>query len=398
MTVRIVAICFLAQNCAMGLAFGSYGVLLASTESHFGVSRALAAIGSSMITLAMGLLAPVAGTVIQRVPVRAAMIAGAVFSATGYGVLAITDTFPVALAMYALVGIGVVLLAVLGPATIISRWFPATRARMLGIVNLPLVLFLAPFGIAETLPALGRSAVIGGMAGLFILLIPLLALLVERPPVAAAAEVATPGQVAAPAGSIKAAQIVRSPAFWLLSIAIGVMSGSGGAFMVHFIPYLTQSSHSLRFASSALSAYSGAGFFGILFFSWLADRIGTTITLALVACGQAVAWFALLHVEGAGIFLFAAMLGFCINAVVTLHGATLGDLFGTENVGKTMGYGYMVKLPFLFGFAPVFGWAFDTTGNYTAAFFTTSLMLAGAGVLAYFLWMTVRMPREPVPS
>lgn len=398
MKVRIVAICFLAQNCAMGLAFGSYGVLLASTESHFGVSRTIAASGMSMVTLAMGLVSPIAGTIMQRVPVSIAMVAAATISAIAYGVLTFTGNFPVALAMYGLVGVGVVVLALLGPVTIISRWFPTSRAQVLGIVNLPFVLFLAPFTIAEALLAFGRTAVIAGIAATFIALIPILALLVERPPPSLEPAITAGSPKPKSQEMISPGQILRMPTFWLLSLAVGVMSGSGSAFVVHIIPFATEKSGSLQFASSALSIYSGAGFLGILLFSWLSERIGAAVTLTVIAFGLAITWFCLIHAAGPGLILLAALAGLCLNAVVTLHGTALGDMFGTENVGKSMGYSYAIKVPFLFGFAPAFGFIYDTAGNYTTAFLTTSLLLVAAGILTYFLCILLRTRKLLVPS
>src|SRR5689334_12095984 len=104
---KMLLLCFLAQNLAMGLAYGSFGPLLSSTEQHFGISRAVATTGMSMITFAIGALSPLLGGLMQRISVRSAMIGGALLSALGYWGLAVFPSFHIALLMYGLIGTGV---------------------------------------------------------------------------------------------------------------------------------------------------------------------------------------------------------------------------------------------------------------------------------------------------
>jgi predicted MFS family arabinose efflux permease len=103
----MVLLASMAQNCAMGLAFGSFGPLLASTEQQFGISRAVAASGMSALMLALGLLSPLVGQALQRMTIRTVFMAGAALSATGYLGLALAPSFAIALVMYVVVGAGV---------------------------------------------------------------------------------------------------------------------------------------------------------------------------------------------------------------------------------------------------------------------------------------------------
>ena len=112
---RIVGICMFAQNVAVGIAFGSFGPLLASNEAHFEVTRTVATLGMSLVSLTMGTVAPLLGGIMTRLPVRPVMIAAAAASAGGYSGLALLPTFGLALPMYALAS---AFLASLVP----SRW------------------------------------------------------------------------------------------------------------------------------------------------------------------------------------------------------------------------------------------------------------------------------------
>ena len=373
---RLVALCFLAQNCAMGFAFGSFGPLLASTEEHFGISRTVASTGMSLIMLAIGGLAPFLGTLLVHRSVRSAMIAGALLSAVGYWGLAFLHSFALGLVMYALIGTGVSLTAIIGPLVLISRWFDANRARMLSFVNLPIALFVIPYLIARALPEYGRVAVLGGLGTVFLVLAPALLLLVEHPPSRDPQPRITAAKEAAAA--ITSTAILRVPAFWFLSIGMGIMAGAGTAYVVHIVPFGMQQHMSLAAASGLLSIYSGAGIFGTLLFGWIADRLGPPAALVISASCQAVLWWSLLQVNGTLLYVAAALLGICVVPLTTLHGAALSRMFGATAVGRAIGFSYSVKLPFIFVFAPAMGWVFDVSGGYRTPF----LLTAGLMVLS----------------
>jgi MFS family permease len=236
----MVLLCFFCQNAAIGFAFNSFGPLLVSSEQHFGITRTTATLGMSAIMLAIGGLAPLLGGLLQKIPLRAAMFGGALLSAAGYGGLALATSFGVALAMYAMIGAGACLLGILAPLALINRWFTADRAKILGVVNLPVAHFLAPLIIAEFLPSIGRFGILSGIALLFLLLVPLLLLVIETP--ASIGQAPHGGVAGSPGGdgkgtSLSTRAIIANPDFWLLSIPIGVMAGSGAAFAVHVVPF-----------------------------------------------------------------------------------------------------------------------------------------------------------------
>src|SRR3546814_4019377 len=123
-----------------------------------------------LVLLAIGGRSPVLGGLLQKGSVRSAMIGGALLSAMGYWGLALLPSFSLALVMFGLIGTGVCLLGILGPLTLINRWFAQARAKVLSIANLPLALFVPPFLVAALLPTVGRLALLGGIGPLFLLL------------------------------------------------------------------------------------------------------------------------------------------------------------------------------------------------------------------------------------
>jgi MFS family permease len=393
---KMVLLAFLAQNCAMGLAFGSFGPLLASTEQHFQVTRAVAATGMSALMLALGLLAPLAGSALQRVRLRTLLVGGAFISAVAYTGLAVTTSFPVALGMYVLAGAGVCLLGVIAPVTLVARWFESGRAKALSLVNLPILLFLSPYLITEFLPAYGRSAVLLAIGALFLILTPLLWLVVEHPAQLGQLPHGATGQGAAAAAQtdpvavrLSTGSIFANARFWIISLGVGVMAGAGTAFVVHIISFGVEQHMSLQQASLLLSIHAGSGILGTLLFGWFADRAGPAVALATNTLLQALLWWSLLQVSGTAMFVLAAVMGICVVPVTTLHGASLSALFGAANVSRVMGFSYLIKLPFLFASAPLVGLLFDRTGRYQLPFQLTAMILAVAcGAFMLLVYMS----------
>jgi cyanate permease len=384
----VVVVCFFAQNLSMAMAFGTFGPMLASTQVHFGVSRAIAATGMSFITLAIGGLSPVFGSLLRRISVRSAMVAGALISSAGYGGLALAHSFSVAQVMFGLIGTGVCLLGILGPLVLINRWFATNRAKMLSLVNLPLALFLAPYIIAVELPIYGRFTILCAIGAIFLLLIPLLFSLIEHPVMATNAKL-TAGN--ADLRNLELTEgfgsIFGNPAFWLVSLGIGIITGAGIAFVVHIVPFGMDKGMSLRAASALLSIYSGCGIFGTLLLGWLADRIGPPSTLVIAAAAMAVLWWSLLRIDGAPLYVAEALIGVFGVPVGMLHGAAMSEIFGVDTISRAMGCSYAIKLPFLFGFAPVVGMLFGRSGDYQLPFLVVAALLAAAAVCFYVVRM-----------
>lgn len=379
--IRTIIGCFLAQNLVMGVAYGSFGPLLAANQAHLNVGRAVAAMGMSLNTLALALVAAVAGGLMQRFNVRAVMVTGVLISAAAYLGLAFTDSFAIALVCYALVGVGIALAAILSPLALVTRWVSTGRGKALSIVNLPFALFVCPFVIGAVLPDVGRAGVLIGLGCILLALAPLLLLLVrERPPVYPGGEAHAAANAMAPQS---ARHVLRSPGFWLVSLGIGLMAGCGIVFVVHIVAFGSGIGLSMVSATGLLSIYAGAGLVGTPLFGWLADRLGPPNALILSGGCQALLWSMLLVAKGPALFLIAAGLGICCTPLVTLHGAALSALFDQATVARAMGFSYLFKLPFIFSFGPAAGALFDTTGDYRIPFLLCSGIM-GCATLSFF--------------
>lgn len=367
--IRTLAVCFIAENMCGGFAFGSFGPLLPSTEAHFEISRTAAASGMSVLMLVLGLLSPFIGSALGRTTVRRAMIAGALVSALGYTGLALSSGYAGALLAYGLIGAGVSVTGILGPLALVSQWFERDRAKALSFVNLPVMLLVSPYLVATLLPELGRTVLLMGIAVAFVVLVPLLLLIAIPPP---AQGTAVPSAPLAAGGSL-----LRGLPIWLLSIGTGVIAGAGSAYYVHIVPFGIERAMTLPMASALVSIYAGSGIIGTLLFGWLADRIGPVRALMLSAALQAFLWWGIVQGSGNALYVIAGLLGICAVPQNTLLGAANSALFGSQGV-RAMGICYALKLPFLFGFAPLMAIFFEMSGGYELPFLICAALLLAA--------------------
>ncbi len=391
----VIGICFLGCNMTMGFAFGSFGTLLASTEQHFGISRPAASLGMAFVTLAVGGLAPFLGNVMQIVPVRYAMAGGCLLSAVGYFGLATLNYYPLALFMFILTGAGISLSGIIGPLTVISRWYTDGRGAALSIAELPIFILVMPFVVGGVLPHVGRSAILVTVAVIFVAIAPLFLLLRDPPANGFSATgdgAATTWQVVAKetggGSALTNLQILSMRPFWLLSLAMGIMSGASLAFYVHIVAFAMGRGMTLLAAGGMLSAYGAAGLVGVLLWGRIADWRGPPQTLVLTSFLLTLLWLAMILVPTTGLYVVAAGLGLCATPMLTLHGAALSALIPSNSASRAMGLSYGIKLPFLFVAAPAIAFIFESTGGYTAPFAVIAAIMALCCLLFIVLSMT----------
>lgn len=367
----IVAVCMVANNLTLGLPFGSFGALLALNEQYFGIARATISFGMSAFTVTMGLSALFMGGLVRRLTPRLALALGIAASGIAFLGLGLTSSLEIAFVMWALLGFGAAMAAILAPVAIAAEFFPDRSGRILGFVNLPVVLFVAPWIITKMLPTLGREGIYFAMASL---LIPALVAALALP--RTAAQTMTAHDRKDERATSRA--MLRRADFWLITLGIALIAGTGVAFMVHAIPFARSGGLDASTAALILSIYSGAGLAGVPLFGWLADKIGPPVALALSAILQCLCWAALAMAPASSFLAIAALLGLATTPLTTLHGAAMARLFGAAVVGQAMGISFAIKLPFLFVISPTVGFLFTKLGDYRPAFLAISGCLLAA--------------------
>lgn len=384
---RMVAIAFLAQGCAMGVAGGAYGTALVSLENELGITRALASSALSVMLLSLGICSPFVGNLLNRISIRTAMMVGAVLCAAGNAIIAYAPSFAYILAAFALlIGPGACLLGPVSVSLLVSRWFERDLGKALTLANAPLFLLITPPLAAIVLTFGGRQLLYSVIAGIFVFLFFLLGLVVDRPEDVGQMmrrEDETANSVAVEArASMSTGSLLTSGTFWLLSLGVGVFSGVSSAFITHSVALARSKGTDLESASIMLSSYGVGMVIGSLVFGWLNDKIGPVRTLLLTSAIQAAIWFILIATTQIWLLLvLACLIGCCIGAVVGLHGAGINEFFGKPSFGRAMGLSYFLKIPFLFAIAPLSGHLFDSSGNYRSTLVMYGVLTLFAAVM-----------------
>jgi sugar phosphate permease len=386
---RAAILAFLAFNATIGMIFGSFGVLLQPIAARYGASHALVTALLSVCMLVFGILAPFVGAMLHYVSLRFVMAGGAAINAVAYAFMPLAATMTQLLALFALVGVGTAMLGLVSPSVLVSRWFDVGRGRALGFVTAPIFALLAPVMLSRVLLVGGLGVAFLALGGVFALLTPAMLLIVDRP-----AGSRMPGAARVVAPPLLA--FLKQPRFILLTIGIGLMTSAGTAFVVLTISFLMEKGLSLTAAASTFSIYALAGLVGTLLFGWVADRLGAVTALILNACMQAVLWTILILAENeVSLLALMALIGLCLPAVSTLHGASLAELFGSDNLGRVMGLSFVMKVPFLFVMAPLAGHIRDLTGSYMMSYAMLSAVLAIAAAAFTLVQIVSRAKKIP---
>lgn len=389
---RMVALIFVILNCSLGVNFAVYGALVDAIQTSFATSRALAAAGLSMLTLALGLLSPLVGGLMRRVSIRTLMLTGIMLNALGFFLLTQVSHIGLLLGIYMLlIGPGFALSGPVPCTAIIANWFDSGRGKALGIINMPVGNSLMPLLAAAILATYGLRATFLGQGIVLIAMLPLIWLVVDHPGrIGQHALGASPDQEneTGQSTSMAAGQILRSPPFLVLTLGVSLLSAAGLVMVTHIVALAMDRGVALAPASLLLSAFGLAGVVGAPLFGWIADRIGGGRAFALLGLIQIPAWLGLM-VAGSDLPALLGLtfaIGLCCNAILPLFGSLMGSWLGSANVGLGMGLCYLLQIPFMFGAGPLAGAMFDRFGGYGP----TILLHVGTFALIGLLFLLYR--------
>ena len=365
---RMVALGSLAQNIAIGLSIGSFGVLVLAIEQQFHASRAVASMGASIVVAVMGLLAPVVTVLIGRWSIRTTMMTGVILGSIGYVALALAPNLWFFLAAYGLfVGVGALLAGSFPASILVSNWFPGGSGRALGVMMIPLGAMLVPLVCAPVLEAVGLRQLYMLMGAATLLMLPILLLVKDRPallsdPADGPLEAQPHRAATVP---LRGAEILSAPHFWLLIFGVGLLDGSGMIQVSQLVAIAAEQGLSLRESTLLLSVSGGAGAIGSLLFGWLADRVGGAGALLINGIVQAVAWGAfLLHPAMGFLVVDVILMGLASAGVYSASVAALSHQFGSHNLLRTLGLAGMFGIIPTFLSPPVAGLLREYSGSY----------------------------------
>ena len=351
-------------------------MFLVPLVEEFHWSRGLTAGALSLSTVLQGLLAPVAGILVDRFGPRRVILTGAVLLS---GASILTATIRSAWELYLYTGLlGAAGLVGLGPvpmSVLLARWFAARRGRVVGIAfsGMGFGVFvtgpLAQWLIASTGWRVA-SAVLG--VGALCVLVPIAWVGARDPQPRGEEPARTRERIPAPAPDSTLRHAIRTRAFWALWFANVCTPLAVFPVTTHQVAFAIDRGFQPLLAASIFGVMGLMSIAGRVSFGFAADRFGGALAATTSYGCTAGGVLALLALESDGragwLVAYALLFGLGFGArgpIITamasqlFPGRRFGAIYGILSVGNGIGGGV----------APWFGGVVhDLTGSYRLAF------------------------------
>ena len=400
----VVGAALLASFTSVAFFNPTLGVFIPEFERDFGWSRTEISLGVTFGSLVGAAFAPLFGPLIDRYGGRRFVVFGTAFMAVCLVLLSQMQSEWQFFLVYAL-GRGTASgLIGLAAGVTVSKWFVRRRGLAIGVMSLGTRMGFALMPIGAQLiiqvsdwrmAALALAATVAVFG-----ILPSLRWLYARPE---ALGLLPDGETAAMRNSPhrpayrdeyswSRQDALRTRAFWLVTIAVSLMSLTGGAVNLHQIPHLVDRGLTPETAALIITLVAAFGAIGVILEGVLDERIGArwTMVIGLIGSAAGVTVLVLVHSLTMAV-LFAAVNGLFFGILVASNQIVFADYFGRDALGAIRGY----SQPFQLGtnaFGPILaGAAHDLTGSYVAAFIPFTL----AYLVSALALVIAKKPRPP---
>ena len=400
----IVAVATLALVVSNGLSIGGIPVFYRSIREEFVTSGAVAAehaesfiaFGASLTFLFSGLISPVAGWLIHRLPLRTIMLIGC--GLLGGGLL-IHATAASALQVYAarvLMGISLGFIGVLPSVVLVSNWFVARRGTALGILLTGTSVggVLIPPLATPLIERFGwRTAMVLVSLLIWLILAPAVVLLIKSRPadlhLVPDGGSVNPDTRPSSGSGLSFSEALRTPLFWIFA---------SGAALIFYPIFVTSQQLILQTAKIGFSPWQGtfvlSGLFAVsvagkFFFGYLSDRFAPVRVILLCTSIMFASTFLLLDLSPVTAFLFLIPFGLGYGGAFVLIQRLVADFFGDRDYPKILGAITIGDTLGAVGGGMVTGWLADRAGgDYTLGFY--GVIIAAGAALALMIVLNLR--------
>jgi MFS family permease len=404
----------------LGITVFGFGVFIEPIREDLGWSLAALTVGFAIRSFQTGLLAPFVGILLDRVGPRRMSVAGVIIVAVGLALMSQMQDEWMFYVSSVVVAAGTSMAGITAYSAALMRWFHRSRGRAMGVLFSGNAL---GYGMAPVMAVLivqfgWRAALLVAAVAILAIGLPLALVIRPRPedygllPDGDVAEAAPAGALVSSPGSPDAdgftvRDTLRTPAFYLLMLAITVGAPTQSAVVVFQVPVLEHAGYS---ATGAAFLAAGYGLFQApvrLVVGGVADRVG-----------RRPAYLCSFLLQGVGLVVFASMdasrpwlvplfyatyaVGHALFTILFL--ATVADYFGTRRYASLQGIIQMAQMPLGIALPVITGLVFDRTGTFTVIFLIYAAM-AALGALFVFLirrptWgeLRARQAARPAPS
>jgi MFS family permease len=188
-------------------------------------------------------------------------------------------------------------------------------------------------------------------------------------------------------------EAVRTPAFWLLTLASIGESVPGTATIAHAVPHLRDLGHTAAAAGSAVGIFSVCSIAGSLMVGFLCDRMDPRIAWAvcILMIGSGV-FIATRAGSDVAMYLFTGMIGFGSGAALASWHATIANYFGPASFPSILSTQMPISTTLSAASPFLVGMVYDMHGSYTPVFIALGAFSVLTAVLLLFASPPMRRP------
>lgn len=380
----------------------SFSVIFPSLLEEFKWSRDLTATMFSLHLLVYGIMAPIAGFLVDRTGPRKTMVLGTILLSLGLILSRWGNHLWYFWITFGLIsGAGLCMIGAVPFTTVLRNWFEKKRGLALSL------LFLGSGGAFGCYPAIAWLIDITGWRNTYMIeglvvgtvMIPLIVFVVRYHP--RDMGLSRDGLPETQGGKIFSGKVtlrvvdpawaaidwtlskaVRTARFWLCCLTTFSLWGINQNILVtHQVAFAVDMGYSKLYAASVLSLFGLTYAFGSLG-SLISDRIGREVTILLATAIGISGMVVLMFIRDAShpwmLYYFSISLGVANGLCSPTIAAALTDIFQGPRVGPIVG---AVWFAFAVGgtIGPwLGGWLFEATGDYSLAFMVATVLFAVA--------------------
>ncbi len=398
---------------AGGTYWHGFSVYFLPVTRDFGVSRAAASLAYGLGRLEGAFEGPVAGYLVDRLGPPGTMIAiGGALAGTGFILLSVTHSFGMFLVVY----VGVLALGINtgfnhGVFAAVNQWFIRRKGLAMSLTSMGNSMggFVIVPAVAALVLNLGwRTG--AATSGLVILAVAVpLSLVMRRSPESMGllpdgdrapliASQARTGRASSrlerhnAAADFHAKEAMRTRAYWLLALAMGLRSAAIIGVFVHLVPLMVWKGQSEASGAFVVAFLAFATMPLRLLLGWVGDMWAKQKIIGITMLLGAASLVVLLLSGGEmwQLLIFAVMIA-AAEASNGLGWSLVGDFFGRSRFGVLRGWVSMLQ-SFLSMGTPVFvGWVYDSTGSY----YGSLIPMAGVYLASTLVFWNLPRPRLP---
>lgn len=387
----------LASGVGLALHYGpiimpTFGVFLKPISQDLGWNRAQVSLAFSLASVGITVATPLIGRLVDRFGARRViMLAVILFGLSVASLSSLSAHLWHLYIVYLLIGIVGSGTTPVPYAKVISHWFDRKRGLALGLA-------VAALGLSASMMATVAQAIITWVGwrraylilglGAACIVIPVVGLLLKEKPQVMGLEPDGESmgstEMSKPrisAQGLNFRETWRTGTFWILIIAVFLMSVSFHGYFIHLVPLLTDYGLSANRAALIMSLGGVTAVVGRIGVGYLLDHFFAPYVAMTFFVGFALAMVLLyMGVEGALLFIAVFLAGVGMGTELDFMPFATSRYFGLRTFGEI--YSYMFAAHTLGGVVGplLMGAVFDATGSYRlalAVFMATSLTAAG---------------------